>query len=96
MELRVSEDGLRAEAGRCDSLARSLAGASVPSAVGSSALASWAAVNAAHAQIAAAGIRCGARIQATATKLAVASAGFGENEARSAADFRLLGRTTVC
>jgi hypothetical protein len=96
MELRVSEDGLLAETGWCESLAVSLAGGSAPRVAAPSALASAAAVNAAHAQVAAAGTRCGARIQAMATKLVVASAGFGENEARSAADFRSLGSVQVC
>lgn len=88
--VRVSEDGLRAEAGWCESLAGRVAGISAPPAAGPGVLASSAAVNAAHAQIAAAGLRCGSRIQTTAAALTRASAGYGENEAHSAAEFRAL------
>jgi hypothetical protein len=95
-ELQVSEDGLRAEAGWCQSLAGRLAGNSAPTRARSSALASSAAVNAAHVQIAAAGVRCTFRMQATATKLAVASNGYGDNEASSAAQLRALSPVTVC
>jgi hypothetical protein len=35
-------------------------------------------------------------MQATATKLAAASAGYGANEASSAAQFRALDPVTVC
>jgi hypothetical protein len=96
MELRVSQDGLRAEAGWCDSSAGSLAGGSAPTAAGSSALASSAAVNAAHARIAAAGVRCSSRIQATATTLARVSAVYAENEVHSAAQFRALSPAKAC
>lgn len=95
-ELQVSQDGLRAEAGRCESLAGRLAGNSAPTGAGSSVLASEAVVNAAHAQITAAGIRCTSRMHATATKLAVASVGYGDNEASSAAQMRALGWVTAC
>jgi len=95
-ELQVSDDGLRVQAGWCESLAGRLAGNSGPAGAGSSVLASSAAMNAAHAQIAAAAIRCTFRVQTTATKLAVASGGYGENEAGSAAQLRALGRVTVC
>jgi hypothetical protein len=94
--LQVSQDGLGAEAGWCESVAGGLAANGAPTAVGSSVLASSAAVNAAHAQVAAAAMRCTARMQATATKLAAASAGYGANEASSAAQFRALGRVTAC
>ena len=56
-EFQVSEDDLRAQAGWCESLAGSLARNSAPAGAGSSVLASSAAVNAARAQIAAAGSR---------------------------------------
>ncbi len=95
-ELQVSEDGLREQGGWCESLAGKLAGNSAPTGAGSSLLASAAAVNAVHAQIAAAGVRCTFRMQATATKLAVASNRYGDNEAYSAAQFRALGPVTVC
>jgi hypothetical protein len=94
-ELRVSDPGLRVQAGWCESLAGKLAGNSAPTGAGSSVLASSAAVNAAHAQIAAAGIRCTFRMHATATKLAVGSIGYGENEANSAAQLRALGQVAV-
>jgi hypothetical protein len=94
--LQVSQDGLGAEARGCESVAGRLGANGAPTAVGSSVLASSAAVNAAHAQIAAAGMRCVVRVQATATKLAAASAGYGECEASSAAQFRTLGHVTVC
>jgi hypothetical protein len=95
-ELQVSKDGLLAEAGWCESLAGTLAGNSAPIAAAPSALASSAAVHAAHAQIAAAGIRCTVRMQATATTLAVVSAGYGDNEASSAAQLRALSPVMVC
>jgi len=95
-ELQVSEDGLRVEAGWCKSLAASLAGNDAPTAAGSSVLASSAAVNAAHAGLAAASVRCAFRVQTTATKLVQASAGYGDNETSSAAQFRALRRVTVC
>jgi hypothetical protein len=95
-ELQVSADGLRGQAGWCESLAGRLAGNSAPSGAGSSVLASSAAVNAAHAQTAAAAMRCTFRMQATATKLAIASTGYGENEAGSAAQLRALSPVTVC
>jgi hypothetical protein len=94
-QLQVSGDGLRAEAGWCESLAGRLAGYSTPVGAGSSVLASAAAVNAAHAQIAAAAIRCTFRVQTTATKLAVGSIGYGENQASSAAQLRALGQVAV-
>ena len=72
-----------------------LAGNSGPAGAGSSLLASSAAVKAAHAQIAAAAIRCTFRVQTTATKLAVASGGYGGNEAGSAAQLRALGAHVV-
>ena len=53
-ELQVSDDGLRVQAGWCESLAGRLAGNTGPAGAGSSVLASSAAVGAAHAQIAAA------------------------------------------
>jgi hypothetical protein len=94
-ELQVNGDGLRAEAGWCASLAGRLAGSSAPAGAGSSPLASSAVVSAAHAGIAAAGTRCSFRIQATAARLALASVGYFENEASSAAQMRALGRVTV-
>jgi hypothetical protein len=93
--LQVSQDGLGAEARGCESVAGRLGANGAPTAVGSSVLASSAAVNAAHAQIAAAGMRCVVRVQATATKLAAASAGYGESEASSVAEFRALDPVTV-
>ena len=95
-ELQVSEDGLRAKACWCESLAGRLAGNSAPSGAGSSPLASSGAVDAAQAQIAAAGVRCTFRMQATAIKLGVAAIGYGDNETSSAAQMRALGRATVC
>ena len=95
-ELQVSDDGLRVQAGWCESLAGRLAGNSAPAGAGSSVLASSAAVNAAHVQIAEAGIRCTSRVRATATKLAVAATGYGENEAGSAAQLPALSPVTVC
>jgi hypothetical protein len=94
--LQVSQDGLGAEAGSCESVAGGLACNGAPAVAGAPVLASSAAVNAAHARIAAAGMRCVVRVQATATKLVAASAGYGKNEAGSAAQFRALGRVTVC
>ncbi len=95
-ELQVSDDGLRAQAGWCESLAGRLAGSSAPTAAPSSALTSSAAVNAAHAQIAAAGARCVVRVQATAANLAVAASGYDGNEASSAARLGELDPVAVC
>ena len=92
-ELHVSGQGLPAEAGWCEALADRLAGDGAPAGAGSFGLASSAAVNAGHAQIAAAGMRCTVRLQNTATKLVAAATGYGDNEARSAAEFRAV---TVC
>jgi len=95
--LRVSGDGLRTQAGWCESLVARLAGNSAPTkGMGSSALASGAAVNAAHALVAAAGIRCTSRVQSMATDLSAASDGYAENELRSAAEFRALGPVMEC
>jgi hypothetical protein len=89
-DLRVSADGLRAAAGWCGSLAGRLARTSAPPAVASHVLASSAAVHAAHAQIAAAGLRCSSRVEATAGKLVAASAGYRQNEDAASAEFRAL------
>jgi hypothetical protein len=86
-ELHVSDDGLRLQAGCCESLARKVAGNRTPTGTGSSWLGSAAAVNAANADVATAGIRCTFRMQATATKLTAAAHGYTENEAESAAQF---------
>jgi hypothetical protein len=83
-ELQVSDEGLLAESGWCESLAGRLAGNIPPARVGWSGLASAAAVNAFHAQVAAASIGCSFRVQATATKLAGAASKYTENEASSA------------
>ena len=95
-ELQVSDGGLRVQAAWCESLAGTLAGNSAPTGAGSSVLASSASVDAAHAQIAAAGARCTSRMQATAAKLALATRGYGQNEASSAAQLRALGLAAVC
>jgi hypothetical protein len=95
-QLQVSDGGLGAQAGWCGSLAGRLAGNSAPAGAGSSPLASSAAVNAAHPQIAAAGVRCASRVQATAAKLAVAATGYGDNEASSATQLRALAPVAVC
>lgn len=63
---------------------------------GSGLLAGSTAVNAAHAQLTAAAIRCTFRMQATATKLAVGSIGYAENQASSAAQLWALGQEAVC
>ncbi|EUA78541.1 hypothetical protein I553_2830 [Mycobacterium xenopi 4042] len=94
--LQVSDVGLRAEAGRCESLARRLASNSAPSAMASSWLTSAAAVNAANGRVAAAAIRCAFRMEATAAKLAAAASGYSANEVRSAAELGALGKQTVC
>jgi hypothetical protein len=95
-EMKASEYGLRVQAGWCESLAGTLGGNSAPTGAGSSVLASSVAVSTAHARIAAAGVRCTFRMQTTATTLAVASVGYGNNEIGSAAEFRGLGGITVC
>ncbi|CCK58289.1 hypothetical protein [Mycobacterium canetti] len=89
-ELRVSDDGLGAVAVSCAALAATLVGNGAPTAAAASPLGSAAAVNAAHARIAAAGLRCMARLQATTTKLTVAAAGYDGNEGRAAARFAAL------
>jgi hypothetical protein len=49
-----------------------------------------------NAQVAAAGIRCTFRVQATGAKLATAATGYAEREAESAAQFRALDTPKVC
>ncbi|SON59202.1 hypothetical protein MSIMFI_00684 [Mycobacterium simulans] len=95
-ELWVSGEGLRAQAGWCESLAGTLAGNTPPAGLGSSWPGSAAAVNTAHAEIAAAGMRCTYRVQATATELAAAVGRYAENEADSAARLRALDVPKVC
>ncbi|MGB7145363.1 MAG: hypothetical protein WBD85_17205 [Mycobacterium sp.] len=84
MLLEASEDGLRQEGGSCETLARKLASNSPPAAAESSGLMSAAAVNATHALIVAAGMRCSLRVHATATKLVTTATSFANNEAISA------------
>jgi hypothetical protein len=94
-ELRVSDEGLRMESGCCASLAGRLADNIPPSVLGLSVLASAAAINASHAQIAAAGVGCSFRVQATATKLAAAATKYTENEASSTAQVQAIATPTV-
>ena len=82
------------EAGSGEALAGKLASNSPPAA-GSSRLISAAAVDATHARIAAAGMRCALRVQATAAKLTTAAARFTDNETESAARFLALPAPTV-
>jgi hypothetical protein len=89
-ELRVNAAGLRVHAGWCESLAGKLTDNDAPTGAGSSELASAGAVNACHTQIAAAGVRCTLRMQATATALGAAAACYTENEAGSAAQLRAI------
>jgi hypothetical protein len=95
-ELQVSDAGLGVQAGWCEALAGRLADNSAPTDAGSGLLAGSTAVNAAHAQLTAAAIRCTFRMQATATKLAVGSIGYAENQASSAAQLWALGQEAVC
>jgi len=95
VELQVSDDGLRAQAGLFESLGGSLAGVSAPTAARSSVLTSSAAVAAAHAQVVAASVRCASRVQATADKLAAAARAYDQHEAGSAAQLRVLDPVAV-
>jgi hypothetical protein len=95
-ELQVSDDGLRVAAGWREALAAELASNCMPTAVGSTWLASAVTVNASHAQVAAAGVRCTLHAQATATKLGRAATAYAANEASSASQLRALDRPTVC
>src|SRR5574337_1605993 len=88
--LQVSDDGLRVEAGWCEALAGKLAGNGAPTGARSLGLISAAVVNVSNAQVAAAGIRCSLRMQATAAKLATAATGYAENEAESATRLRAV------
>jgi hypothetical protein len=94
-ELRVSDDGLRLEASRCEVLAGRLAANCAPTLAVSNWLASAAAVGVSNAEIVAAETRCMLRMQATAANLAAAAAGYAANEASSAAQFRALNGPTV-
>jgi hypothetical protein len=94
MQLTVSDGGLRVEAGSNEALAGKLASNSPPAAAPSG-LISVAAVDATHARIAAAGMRCALRVQATAAKLTAAAARFTDNETGSAARFLALPAPTV-
>ncbi|WP_052316362.1 hypothetical protein [Mycobacterium canetti] len=86
----MSDDGLGAVAVSCAALAGRLAGNGAPTAAAAMPLGSAAAVNAAHARIAAAGIRCTRRVRATAATLTAAAAGYAGNEGRAAARFAAL------
>src|ERR1700739_431665 len=90
--LQVSDNGLRVQAAWWEA-ADALAGDTAPAASWS---ASAAAVNATHAQITAASMKCTSRVQATATKLALAATSYTENEDSSAAQMRALYGPTVC
>ncbi|KAA1250137.1 hypothetical protein F0Q45_11255 [Mycobacterium simiae] len=94
--LTVTQNGLAAAAGWCGALADTLAAHGVPAGVGVSPLGSAAAVAGAHAQVAAAGVRCTARVQGTATKLTTAAAGYGANEGHAVAQFRALSGPRMC
>ena len=94
--LDVNVDGLRVQVARLEAAAGEFTGNSPAAGVVPSWSASAAAVSAAHAQIAAASIRCTSRVQATATKLAAAATGYAENEDSSAGQFRTLYEPTVC
>lgn len=94
-ELHVSDEGLRMEGGSCESLAGRLAGNVPPTVVGSSGLASARAVINSHTQVAAAGIRCSFRVQATAGKLAIAAGKYTENEVRSASQIQVIATPPV-
>jgi hypothetical protein len=93
--LQVSDNGLRVQAAWWEA-ADALAGDTAPAAVAASWSASAAAVNAAHEQITAASTKCTSRVQATATKLALAATSYTENEDSSAAQMRALYGPTVC
>jgi hypothetical protein len=95
-ELQVSAEGLRMQGGWCEAVGGKLAGNAAPTTTGPSWLASAAGVGASNAQIAAAGIRCTFRVQATATKLAAAATSYAEQEVESAARFRTLDTPKVC
>ncbi|SOJ56901.1 hypothetical protein MSIMFB_04378 [Mycobacterium simulans] len=95
-ELRVSEGRPCAEAGRCESLAGTLAGNIAPAGLESSWLGSAVTVNTAHAEIVAAGMRCTYRVQATAAKLAAAASRYAANDADSATRLRTLDGSKVC
>ena len=94
-ELQVSDDGLRVDARWCEALAAKLAGDCPPTGAATSPLGSAAAINVVHMQVAAAGVSCTVRAQATATKLVAAATGYAANEANSAAEFGVLDRTRV-
>jgi hypothetical protein len=95
MQLAVSDEGLRSEAGSSEALAGKLASNGPPAVTGSSGMASAAVVDATHARIAAAGMRCAFRVQATATKLLATARRFTDNEASSAAGFAAIAASTV-
>jgi hypothetical protein len=94
-KLQVSDEGLRAEGGSCESLASKLASNRAPTGMGPLELASAAATNAARAQVTAANIRCTFRVQATAAKLSAVANGYTETEVSSAAQLEALKTPTV-
>jgi len=95
MQLTVSGEGLRVAGGSCEELARTLTGNAPQAVAGPSGLTSAAAVNAANAQLAAAGMRCALRVKATATELTAAATCYAYNEATSAARFLAIAKPTV-
>jgi hypothetical protein len=94
--LQVSDDGLHAQAARWELAADALAGNRAPPGVVTPWSASAAAVNAAHAEVTAASVRCTSRTQAMAAKLVAAATGYSENEQSSTAQLRALSTPTAC
>jgi hypothetical protein len=93
--LQVSDEGLLVESASYESLAGRLAGNNPPTVMGSLTLASAAAVNACHAQVAAAGVRCSSRVQATAAKLKAQATAYTDTEASSVARIQAIATSTV-
>jgi hypothetical protein len=88
--LQVADYALRGQARLCDAGADALGHSNAPVVRVESWSASAAAVEAAHAQIAAAGTRCASCLRSTASNLGAAATQFVENEDGSAAEFEAL------
>lgn len=93
--LQVADFGLRGQADLCGAAADALGRNDAPGVRAATWTAAAAAVEVAHAQVAAAGVRCASRLRATATNLEAAAIRYVENEDGSAAYLEALAVPAV-
>lgn len=90
--VRVSDDGLRDLAGRCDTAAAAICDTRPPAAAGPPFQATSAAVNHGHTLVTAAAGRLSARAAGTGGKLRAAADGYTRTDDASAAQLTAVGR----